>query len=177
MRTDQPFHAVCQPGSPSDVRARNPPSWATPRRKARLLPQKGSVAPEAFGRSLKLGREDLERRDWGVRRCGAVAPGGIAQRQKADGDDRQRPEQRHQPIRLREPALLGPAPRFPRFVKLLHDPPPGVPSNKLERLIEALNRTRRQQQPLEPVVPDPHTPDPDRRAPPGAVAGRQKLKL
>ena len=31
----------------------------------------------------------------------------------------------------------------------------------LERLIEALNRTRRQQEPLEPVVPDPHTPDPD----------------
>src|SRR3954465_12191796 len=128
--------------------------------------QKGSVAPEAFGRSLKLGREDLEGRSWGVRRGGAVAPGGIPQRQKADGDDRQRPEQRHQPIRLREPALLGPAPRFPRFVKLLHDPPPGVPRDNLERLIEALNRTRRQQQPREPVVPDPHTPDPDRRAPP-----------
>ena len=43
--------------------------------------------------------------------------------------------------------------------------------------IEALNRTRRQQQPLEPVVPDPHPPDPDRRAPPWTVAGRQKLKL
>src|SRR5215213_7972133 len=30
-------HKVFQPGSPSDVRARNPPSWATPRRKARLV--------------------------------------------------------------------------------------------------------------------------------------------
>src|SRR3954467_11443457 len=82
-----------------------------------------------------------------------------------------------QPIRLREPALFGPTSCFPRFVKLLHDPPPGVPGDNLERLIEALNRTRRQQQPLEPVVPDPHPPDPDRRAPPGAVAGRPKLKL
>src|SRR3954467_1654644 len=139
--------------------------------------QKGSVALEAFSRSLKLGREDLEGRRRRVRRGGAVASSGIAQRQKADGDDGERPEQWYQPIRLREPALLGPAPRFPGFVKLLHDPPPGVPRDNLERLIEALNRTRRQQQPREPVVPDPHTPDPDRCAPPGTVAGRQKLKL
>src|SRR3954468_3694237 len=61
--------------------------------------QKGSVGLQAFGRPVKLGREDLEGRHRRVRRGGAVVPGGIPQRQEADGDDRKRPEQRHQPIR------------------------------------------------------------------------------
>src|SRR3954464_8289715 len=45
--------------------------------------QKGSVALEALGRSLKLGREDLERRRRRVCRGGAVASSSISQRQKA----------------------------------------------------------------------------------------------
>src|SRR3954467_2598795 len=103
--------------------------------------QKGSVALEAFGRPLKLGREDLEGRRRRVCRGGAVASSGIAQRQKADGDDGQRPEQRHQPIRLCKPALFGPAPRFPRFVKFLPAPPPGWPGRGSGPPRGASNRT------------------------------------
>src|SRR3954469_11332039 len=180
MRTDQPFHSVCQPGSPSDVRARKPPSWATPRRKARLLPKHSAGLWSLAARTLRAA-------------AGASA-GAVPSRRAASRSVRRRtatmasapssgtslpvvqqprnPQSESIARSLYEPALFGPAPRFPRFVKLLHDPPPGVSGDNLERLIEALNRTRRQQQPLEPVVPDPHTPDPDRRAPPpGTVAG------
>src|SRR5690349_19142190 len=60
--------------------------------------QEVPVGGEACCRLLKLGGEDVDRRLRHGGRGGAVLPGGIAQAQETNGDDGQRPEQRHQAI-------------------------------------------------------------------------------
>jgi starch phosphorylase len=139
--------------------------------------QEVAVGGEAVCWLLKLGGEDPDRRLRHVRRRAAVTPGGIAQPEETNGDDGQSAEQRDQPIGLLQLPLLGPAAGFPGLVELLDDPSPGVPSDDLERLVEALDRPGGQQQPFECVVPDAHARHSDRRAPRGTVARRQKLQL
>jgi hypothetical protein len=110
MTTPQPFQIVCQPGSPSAVRARKPPKRATPRRT-----QEVPIGGEAFCWLLKLGGKDLDHRLRHVCRGGAIAPGGLRQTQETNGDDGQTMARapRDQPVRLLELPRLGPTAGFP----------------------------------------------------------------
>ena len=134
---------VSQPGSPSPLRPRNPPSLANVRKKSRTFCQRsGSQLPTPFQEvDVTLGH-DLLRRPIGFRSRHALQP------QQPNGYHRHQPNQGCQAVAGLQLPMLDIAAGFQGFVKLLDRPPRLVVFHDLNRRLSRFHRQRGEEDPV-----------------------------